>query len=1381
VDDPADGISIVATLKTGSGLTPMADPTVGDFNNDGNLDVAWMGTGFSSGNTPSVHLATVCPGPVANTVCDGATPFEIVLSSAPIAPSAPSGSIVTVGGKCTQNGANQDGSELRAPAMAVAAGQFDGTGGDELLVVPLYENSNKNCEVAAEVYSFTQYDITYKSDGSVDTLTGDELDPKFEHELDDLGPHGHIGNPASIYAAAGRLDWSAPKDNVAVAISGGTNHNVLVIAFGANLVMTSQDDRFSTSNDKSFAGLAIGRFSSAPAADASTSCSQDSDCTDTCKDSVCKISGFACTADGDCTGSCTSAGTCSYIKPNNYNLQIATFLMARSTNHNSTVFVYGADPDSTSDATVFPLKEIQEFTVKNFLTPAVDRGIRAGSYLRAGDLQGRSQRLGTPTVVRVQTSIQPDLVVGAPPMQADWLPFGDLGETSYCDPTPNDCPMSFSSENICNCTDLASNTTCADGSELRCLTNFSALPSYYNSTYDFAESSSSSKSTTQMSSWSLGASEKLSETTKTLTPADVELKEKVSFAASDTYDHAVSKTISSYEGSSQSVTASTGLHDFLWYTSRDYNIYYYPIIGQTVCVDSCDSGTCSISGGACEQDSDCPGGATSCPAADQQQLYVQYSGDTSVSSTYADDSGLEWYQPVHEPGQILSYPSSCAELASRYGVNICDSNGSGYSLLSAENEFKTDESDVSSSLNWSGGTSTSKTVSQDGQFSQSLSETVAASVGTSKEGAELKETTTINANEALGTARTHTTNLDASYGITIGQPGSFLNPGKFAYFGQGYIFGQVPAPDTLQPPPTTSADVQANGMLHTAFTVDLTKEGTGSWWQTGAYKHYVDLALNRPDHLSAPPGKGGSNSSSLTQCRPVNGSTDTTGDCVSYEPADPSPAALWSNGFYQMRGFFITPAASPDQGPQLEQANEGDVLALQARVYNYSLEDMPDNAKIKVDFYAQEWDDICSTPAGYYDHTKSCSQGGGAVTPCTESCDPCCIANQPVDSVFIGEDSLDPLPGFESSKGPNWTMASTTFDTGDTSICGSGGCGDKYFVFWVVTYLEGQDINGNPALFEELPDHSLTGIPGKLKSIADLCPKDNTCVNGTCSVTGDSCIASSDCPSAANNTCGTDGTCAISGKACTSDSDCGDCLCNLCIDEFSNNVGYYHVAFYVAPPTTGSSSPSASRSILRRLAAFKGTLELDRVTVSPEAVQPGQKTVVRAVLRAVGAKIDGQIVRFYAIPPDAATMSPDQVVAQMPAFDEEILSRIRSGRASGAEVAFRPQEIGRYQILVTGLVDGKTKILGTANLDVGEAPTATPTASVPTPTIGAPTATATTAPGIGEDDGCAIAGAPGRSSSGLLVLLLYPALFVLLRARRARDRRDFPKHRSSDR
>ncbi|MFI5143698.1 MAG: hypothetical protein ACHQHM_06705, partial [Thermoanaerobaculales bacterium] len=43
-------------------------------------------------------------------------------------------------------------------------------------------------------------------------------------------------------------------------------------------------------------------------------------------------------------------------------------------------------------------------------------------------------------------------------------------------------------------------------------------------------------------------------------------------------------------------------------------------------------------------------------------------------------------------------------------------------------------------------------------------------------------------------------------------------------------------------------------------------------------------------------------------------------------------------------GFFISNASSPGQGPQLESAKAGDVLTLQARVYNYSFTKMPTDA-----------------------------------------------------------------------------------------------------------------------------------------------------------------------------------------------------------------------------------------------------------------------------------------------------------------------------------------------------------------------------------------------------------------------------------------------------
>ena len=152
-----------------------------------------------------------------------------------------------------------------------------------------------------------------------------------------------------------------------------------------------------------------------------------------------------------------------------------------------------------------------------------------------------------------------------------------------------------------------------------------------------------------------------------------------------------------------------------------------------------------------------------------------------------------------------------------------------------------------------------------------------------------------------------------------------------------------------------------------------------------------------------------------------------TDDCVGRVLPDPSPSGLFSSQFYWLRGFFITPADAIGQGPQLYQADEGDVLGLQVRVYNYSLRDMDSiiGAEVKVDFYAQEWDPQCHTPAGYYDHDQTCTQPGGSLVSCQDSCDPCCVTHTPVESIHLGQDQLDPLPGFDSTSPalsglPNW-------------------------------------------------------------------------------------------------------------------------------------------------------------------------------------------------------------------------------------------------------------------------------------------------------------------------------------------------------------------------
>ena len=85
-------------------------------------------------------------------------------------------------------------------------------------------------------------------------------------------------------------------------------------------------------------------------------------------------------------------------------------------------------------------------------------------------------------------------------------------------------------------------------------------------------------------------------------------------------------------------------------------------------------------------------------------------------------------------------------------------------------------------------------------------------------------------------------------------------------------------------------------------------------------------------------------------------------NCAKLAPS--SPADPWSSKFHDMRGFFISSSNHPGQGPQIESAKAGDKLALQARVYNYSLKEMAPDSKVHVRFYGMPWNYSNHTPAG---------------------------------------------------------------------------------------------------------------------------------------------------------------------------------------------------------------------------------------------------------------------------------------------------------------------------------------------------------------------------------------------------------------------------------
>ena len=145
--------------------------------------------------------------------------------------------------------------------------------------------------------------------------------------------------------------------------------------------------------------------------------------------------------------------------------------------------------------------------------------------------------------------------------------------------------------------------------------------------------------------------------------------------------------------------------------------------------------------------------------------------------------------------------------------------------------------------------------------------------------------------------------------------------------------------------------------------------------------------------------------------------------------------------FYHIRGLLITLGGAT--GPQRTQATVGDDVFLQARVYNYSLMDMPAGSKLHTRFYRQEIDG--TTPTG--------------------------------DSVLINEVVTAPLPGFNSDAAPdtpNLTTVATSFEaTSDMA--------DTNFIFWVVVWAE----HAGGAMIGELPGHGLTGLPGTLATIGD--------------------------------------------------------------------------------------------------------------------------------------------------------------------------------------------------------------------------------------------------------------------------------------------------------
>ncbi len=484
---------------------------------------------------------------------------------------------------------------------------------------------------------------------------------------------------------------------------------------------------------------------------------------------------------------------------------------------------------------------------------------------------------------------------------------------------------------------------------------------------------------------------------------------KVTASVGAMHQNVVSKTYNTYTSESFDASTQTGFDDQIWYNSEQHNVYVYPVIGQLTCPET----------------------KPNCGASDMVPLVVMFSGPDSISQTSIGGGNVEWYQPVREPGSVFSYPWNLQQLQL---INP----DSPLLTSSSPTTFYTDSSTNTERAQWTGqnseNASTGSTTNINWGSSISISKKAGVTGGFS---GSLKFS--YNGSKGLSTLNTSTLTLGESTGIGINKPGTFTQTSEYEYAILPFITGDNPVTGTLQTFNLNTA-VQTNGIVRAEFTADPTDPNAGSWWQP-TYT-LPDIALNHPARWNVV--QNDVNAPSAT-CLPVS-STVTAVDCVTFNANIPN-ADPWTNEFLWMKGLFITPADANGAGPQIDQATAGDEILLQARVYNYSLVDMPPNSGVVVQFYGQPWDQTSLQPTG--------------------------------DAFLIENVTIGAIPGFNSQTTgggtlPNWALA-------QTDQLNTAAYGDQYLAFWVLVVLK--DAQGNP--LPEMPGHGLYGVPPTLSSITE--------------------------------------------------------------------------------------------------------------------------------------------------------------------------------------------------------------------------------------------------------------------------------------------------------
>jgi hypothetical protein len=645
------------------------------------------------------------------------------------------------------------------------------------------------------------------------------------------------------------------------------------------------------------------------------------------------------------------------------------------------------------DPNTFALSQFSDIQIGNTCYSANPPPLTVG--IATGDTQGRSVMLGAPTSYTVE-HIQPHLILGAPPMHVDWVaPVAGPSGT----PTPE-------------------------------VLNLSAVPHGFNSQYSVAEVNSKQSSNVSETSFNHSIKQTSSIGYQFGGAATGSLTVQVSESAGFMRDHFTKKQWGQYQSTNFDASTLTGFGDEIWYDDQQQSFYVYPVIGQLAC----------------------PSNNVSCTDAEKQPLTMIFSGISSDSQSKGLGGEFEWYQPIHEPGNIFSYPWNYDQLVAQE-TQLAQRTPT---LLSqSDTGFFTDNSSSQASTNWSQGNNQSVTSGNTNKASWGASASFTKKPSNVSGGVVSSGSLSYNGSVALSGINMTSTMIGASTGLGINEPSTFPNPLEYAYQVFPYIFGDEPPADAIDNTEMPNVTVSTSGILRAAYTANPLADGSGSWWAS-AYRK-PDIALNHPGRWEVTATIVDTTGDNCVRIS----STSTTADCVTFNPfpaSSPTDANLWAAESLYMKGLLITSADVNGNltgaGPQIPQATAGDKILLQARIYNDSFTDITSNQTIVTQFYAEPWDPSPAVNA--------------ATGP----------------AFLIEQKTLAGLPGFASpnatTSSPNWTVVST--DKLDTSAYS-----DQYLLFWVLVYIEQPDPHtGQMELVSEQPEHGLTQLPSApFSSVSD--------------------------------------------------------------------------------------------------------------------------------------------------------------------------------------------------------------------------------------------------------------------------------------------------------